>query len=196
MRRPDHSSGSTFADECRAALLGLLAVQFFLGYEWLVSGLSKLLRGGFVYALQEDLVFRSRSVPSWYKAFLDGLIIPNAQVVAAIVVIGELFLGASLIVAALLWAGRWTQLSTLGRRMVLSTIVMAGVVAILMNANYHIYTGASHPWVIAADPFEQGVDLDSLMPILQAILAVVSFRYLRALRDAPRRAAGEAAQPI
>lgn len=31
----------------RAGLLGLLAVEAILGYEWLMSGLTKLVRGGF-----------------------------------------------------------------------------------------------------------------------------------------------------
>ena len=172
----------------RPALLGLLAVQFFLGYEWLLSGLSKLLKPGFVYAFKDDLVFRSSSVPAWYRSVLEGIAIPNSETVAAFIVIGELFLGASLIAAAALWALRWQHFSLAGRSVILLMIIAAGVVAIVANVNYHIYTSASHPWVIAADPFEEGVDLDSLMPVLQVILSLVSLRYLVALRRASRPA--------
>jgi uncharacterized membrane protein YphA (DoxX/SURF4 family) len=184
MARAWRSGSAALGDEGREILLGLLAVQFLLGYEWAMSGVSKLLKGGFINALEDDVRFRSGAVPDWYKAFLDGLVIPNARFVGAFVVIGELFLGTALIAAALIWASRWAHLSTAGRTVLLSTIVVAGVVAILMNVNYHLYTGSNHPWLIAADPFAEGVDLDSLMPLAQAILAVVSLRMLLRLRHA------------
>lgn len=182
------AAGSRPLDEGRVALLGLLAVQFLLGYEWLMSGLSKLLKPGFIYAFREDLVFRSRAVPAWYKALLDGFAIPNSEVVGAVIVIGELFLGGALMTAAVLWAVRWSRFSTAGRSVILLTIIAAGVVAAVANVNYHIYTAASHPWFIAADPFEEGIDLDSLMPVLQVILSLVGLRYLIALRGAVRTA--------
>ena len=176
--------GSRPRDEGRAALLGLLAVQFFLGYEWLMSGLSKLLRPGFIYALREDLVFRSRAVTAWYRALLDGIAIPNSEIVGAVIVIGELFLGAALMTAAVLWAVRWSRFSSAGRSVILLMIIAAGVIAVVTNVNYHIYTAASHPWFIAADPFEEGVDLDSLMPVVQVVLSLVALRYLIVLRGA------------
>ena len=37
--------------QLRAGLLGLMAVQAFVGYEWLMSGLAKLWRGGFASGL-------------------------------------------------------------------------------------------------------------------------------------------------
>jgi hypothetical protein len=42
MRHEHHSIG-----EGRTALLGLLVIQAFIGYEWLMSGLAKVARGGF-----------------------------------------------------------------------------------------------------------------------------------------------------
>lgn len=174
------------------AMRGLLAVQLILGYEWLMSGLSKLLKGGFVSALGGDLVFRSAHVPGWYRFFLTAIVIPNARFFGAVVVIGELLLGSSLLAAAIIWATRWSRLSLAGRTVILSTVVVAGIVAIAMNVNYHIYTASGHPWLIAADPFGEGIDLDSLMPLLQAVLAVVALRRLFWLhrRDrASRRAA-------
>ena len=173
-------------DEDGAAIRGLLAVQLVLGYEWLMSGLSKLLKGGFAYALKDDLVFRSTTAPGWYRSILMTLVIPNARFFGAVVVIGELLLGASLLAAALIWATRWGRLSLGGRTAVLLTIIVGGAVAIAMNINYHLYTGSSHPWLIAADPFGEGIDLDSVMPLLQAILAAVALHRLVGLHAAAR----------
>ena len=60
----------------------------------------------------------------------------------------------------------------------------AWVVAIFMNINFHLAGGANHPWLLAADPNGEGVDLDSLMPIIQTIISGVAFVFLRRLRSA------------
>lgn len=54
-----------------------------------------------------------------------------------------------------------------------------------LSLNFHLAMGAAAPWVISADPNDQGVDLDSLMTMLQAALAVVSLAYLVRLRGRP-----------
>jgi hypothetical protein len=68
-----------------------------------------------------------------------------------------------------------------------------------MNINFHIAGGASHPWLIAADPNGEGVDLDSLMPVIQIIISGTAFVFLRRLRStrtatAPRPATVVAAR--
>jgi hypothetical protein len=50
-----------------------------------------------------------------------------------------------------------------------------------VNVNFHLAGGANHPWLIAADPNGEGVDLDSLMPIIQVIIYGVAFVFLRRL---------------
>ena len=52
-----------------------------------------------------------------------------------------------------------------------------------MNVNFHLAGGASHAWLIASDPNGEGVDLDSLMPVIQTIIAGVAFVFLRRLRS-------------
>ena len=55
-----------------------------------------------------------------------------------------------------------------------------------MNVNFHLANGSAHPWLIPGDGFDEGVDLDSLMPTVQLVLIVVSLSVWRATR---RRAA-------
>jgi len=43
----------------RIPLLGLLAIQVLIGYEWLMSGLTKVVRGGFPSGLADELTEKS-----------------------------------------------------------------------------------------------------------------------------------------
>jgi len=46
-------------------IVALLLVQVVLGYEWLVSGLTKLERGGFPQGLADELRDLSQGAPDW-----------------------------------------------------------------------------------------------------------------------------------
>lgn len=48
-------------------IVALLLVQVVLGYEWLVSGLTKLERGGFPQGLADELRDMSQGSPGWYR---------------------------------------------------------------------------------------------------------------------------------
>ena len=184
----DRSSGTapSFEGDARPLLVGLLAVQIFLGYEWLMSGISKVIAGDFASGLASTLSDQSKDLTGWYKSFLDTIVIPNGQLFGYLVMAGELALGIVLIVASLVWLTRWSRLASRGRGIVLSLVVLAGLVAIFMNVNFHLMSGANHPWIIAADPNGEGIDLDSVMPIIQLIISAVSLRYLLALRQSAR----------
>jgi len=173
-----------FEGSARPLLVGLLAVQIFLGYEWFMSGLAKVLAGDFATGLAGTLTDQSKDLSGPYKAFLDDVVIPNSRPFGYLVVAGELALGVVLIGAALIWIARWSQLGSAGRQLVLGLIVLSGVVAIFMNVNFHLAGGAGHPWLIAADPNGEGVDLDSLMPVIQVILSGVALTFWRRVRSA------------
>ena len=176
----------SFEGDARPLLVGFLAVQAFLGYEWLMSGLSKVLAGNFASGLASTLADQSKDLTGPYKSFLDSVVIPNGPLFGYLVMAGELSLGVVLIVAAATWLTQWSRLTDRGRSTVLTLIVLSGLVAIFMNVNFHLMSGANHPWIIAADPNGEGIDLDSVMPIIQLILSAVSLRYLLALRQSAR----------
>ena len=162
-----------------------------------MSGLTKIVRGGFPSGLADELHDKSKGAASWYKSFLDGTVIPNAEIFGYVIMIGELAIGIVLIGAAVAWLWRWDRLNDFGRTAVLAGTALAAVGAILMNINFHFANGSSHPWLIPADGFDEGVDMDSLMPLLEIVLAVVSATLLRRMRRARaavtgRPAAGDA----
>jgi thiosulfate dehydrogenase [quinone] large subunit len=172
----------------RLALIGLLLIQLLVGYEWLMSGLTKIVRGGFPSGLAAELKDKSKGAPGWYRSFLDATVIPHASAFGYLIEIGELFVGLALVAAALVWLLRWERLADPGRVAVLVATALASVAAIFMAVNFHLANGAPHPWLVPKDGFDEGIDLDSLLPAVQLVLIGVSLGFLRALRRKPRAA--------
>lgn len=172
----------TDANVARAGLLGLLAVQALLGYEWLMSGLTKIVRGGFPGGLADELREKSEGAASWYTSFLDSAVIPNARFFGVLIIVGELVVGLALLAAALLWAFGWDSLGYGGQIGVLAVTLTAALGGIVMNLNFHLANGSAHPWLIPGDGFDEGVDLDSFMPAVQLVLVIVSAVVWRAMR--------------
>lgn len=181
----------------RLPFIGLLLVQLLIGYEWLMSGLTKFVRGGFPSGLAAELKEKSEGAPGWYRSFLDGTVIPHASTFGYLIETGELVVGLALVAAALVWMLRWERLPDSGRVAVLATTALASLAAIFMAVNFHLANGAPHPWLIPQSGFDEGIDLDSLLPAMQLVLVGVSVGLLRALRRRPRAAMARApVQPI
>lgn len=123
-------------------------------------------------------------------SFLDDAVIPNAQAFGYLIELSELAIGIALVGAALAWLFAWERLTPGWRQAVLLVTVFAAAGGILMNVNFHLANGSAHPWLIPGDGFDEGADLDSLLPAIQLVLAGVSARALVLLRRAERVPAG------
>ncbi len=167
----------------RIPLLGLLAIQIIIGYEWFMSGLTKIVRGGFPSGLADELTEKSEGAASWYVSFLDSVVIPNGSTFGVLIILGELAVGAALIAAAALWAFRWERLGPGGRTAVLAATAAGALGGIFMNVNFHLANGSAHPWLIPREGFDEGVDLDSLMPGIQLVLVLVAVGVWATLRQ-------------
>jgi thiosulfate dehydrogenase (quinone) large subunit len=155
---------------------GLLAFQAFLGYEWLMSGLSKVLAGDFPSSLGGTLADMTRDQTGWYKSFVDGIVIPNGTLFGYAVMFGELCVGTVFVATALVAFVRWSP-------RLLAVVAVFAIAGAFMSLNFHLAMGVQPPWVVSPNPNDQGVDLDSLMVILQVALAVVSVSYLVRARN-------------
>lgn len=198
-------SGGHVATEGRLAFLALMAIQIFVGYEWLMSGLTKVVRGGFPSGLADELTEKSEGISGWYKDFLDGTVIPNSELFGVLIIVGELAVGVGLIAAAVVWLARRESLGERARMTVLGVTFVAAVGAIVMNLAFHLANGSAHPWLIPEEGFDEGVDLDSLLPLIQFALAAFSAklflgirreRSLRGSAEAPAAAAGSSAPGV
>ena len=168
----------------RIPLVGLLVVQLVVGYEWTVSGLTKIVRGGFPTGLAGELREKSEGAAGWYKSFLDSVVIPNGSGWGYAIEIGELLIGLALIAAALVWLLGRERVTARMRGQALVVAALASLGAVFMAVNFHLANGAPHPWLIPKSGFDEGVDLDSLLPAIQLVLAGVSLWLWRAERRA------------
>lgn len=172
--------------DARLALVALLVVQIGVGFEWFMSGLTKIYRGGFVSGLGSDLREKSLGSDSWYRGILTGQVLPYARVFGYLIEWGELIVGLGFMVAGALWLVRGERNRREIRIAIFATTILAAFGATLMAVNLHIANGSPHAWVIPKDGFDESVDLDSLLPFIQLTLLAVSARLLW-LERAPRR---------
>ena len=69
----------------------------------------------------------------------------------------------------------------------------AALGATLLNVVFHLANASPHPWLIPRNGFDEGVDLDSLLPMVQLVLIAVSVRLFTIARGDRHRGAVESA---
>ena len=171
-----HKTKGEAMNSNRIPLMALLVIQAAIGYEWAMSGLTKIVRGGFPSGLAAELRDKSQGAPSWYRSFLDGSVIPHATTWGYAIEITELVIGVALIATAAIWLLRWESLSATRQQALLLGVAAAALAGVVMNISFHLANGAPHPWLIPKSGFDEGVDLDSLMPFIQLVIAAGALR--------------------
>ena len=163
------------------SMIGFLVVEMIIGYEWFISGLVKFVRGRFPAGLADELVEKSEGAAVWYGRFLESAVIPNASLFGYAIETSELLAGVALIAGPLVWLFAWDRVSDRTRRAVLFTTAAAAIGGAFLAVNLHLANGASHPWLIPGDAFDEGIDLDSVLPAIQIVIATVSIILFRRL---------------
>lgn len=168
------------------SMIGLLVVEMIIGYEWFMSGLVKVVSGGFPSGLADELLEKLPNDPAWYGRFLQGSVIPNATFFGYAIEIAELLAGVVLIVGPLIGFFAWERVSDRLRRAVLFLTAVAAIGGAFLAINLHVFNAASHPWFVPGDSFDEGIDLDSVLPAIQIVIAWISIIALRRLgREKP-----------
>ena len=168
------------------SMVGLLVVEMIIGYEWLMSGLVKLVRGDFPSGLAATLLEKLPKVPTWYASFLNAAVIPNAVSFGYAIEIAELLAGVMLLVGPLIGLLAWEHVPHRLRRAILFFTVVATIGGAFLAINLHLANDASHPWFFPGDSFDEGIDLDSVLPAIQLLIAWISITLFRRLgRETP-----------
>jgi uncharacterized membrane protein YphA (DoxX/SURF4 family) len=184
------------AGQGRVGLLGLLAVQAIIGYEWLVSGLAKFF-GNFVDQFAATLPESSQAAPEWFTSILNAVVVPAPTFWAVVIESGETLIGVALIGSAVLWAWRLDRLPRVAHSLLVAVTALAAISATVLAITLHVMNGGTHPWLFPADAFDEGVDLDSLLPAIQLVLFITSVRLLWQMRkNAPSDARSHMEVPI
>jgi thiosulfate dehydrogenase [quinone] large subunit len=172
----------TLREKPALSMIGLLIVEMIIGYEWLMSGLVKIVRGDFPAGLADALLEKSAGVPEWYASLMKSFVIPNAEAFGYVIEVAELLAGIALIAGPLIWLFAWERVSDRLRSAVLFFTAAAALGSAFLAINLHIANGATHFWLLPGDSFDEGIDLDSVLPAISVVIAAVSLILLRRLR--------------
>jgi thiosulfate dehydrogenase [quinone] large subunit len=172
-----------------APSIALIGLELLVGYEWLVSGVDKLLIGTFPSTLG-GLLTQSLSggqLPGFFAAILRGLVAPNAVPFGYLIEWGEILAGLGLIAAALTelacpWVERhWPETSRgiftqLVRLLdVLTPLAAAG--AGLLGLSFFFLDGLPKPWFTPTIAY--GGAIDTGLFLAAASVVIVASRLAR-----------------
>ncbi|HEV2236539.1 MAG TPA: hypothetical protein VGR57_07745 [Ktedonobacterales bacterium] len=187
--RPEARPGAT-AQRAPIPVLRI-GVQAALGYEWLVSGLDKVLYGRFPDTLGGLLagVLRGGTIPAPFVALLRALVLPNAAVFGWLVEWAETLAGVALIAAALaallrpllerrLAPDMRPWLSRAYRALDALALAAAGG-TVLLGLSFYLLDGAPAFWPLPSVAFGGAVDTGLLLAALAASLLLAWARDLR-----------------
>lgn len=178
-----NASANTLRGKPSLGMIGMLVVNLIVGYEWFMSGLVKVVRGDFPSGLADELLEKSEGVPNWYRNFMLSAFIPNAEFFGYVIEIAELLAGIALILGALIWLFAWDRVSDRVRVAVHFFIAVAAIGATFLVINLHLANGAPHPWFIPKSGFDEGIDLDSILPAIQIVTATICIICLKRFRQ-------------
>lgn len=175
----------TEAHEHRSSTdVALALVLLAVGYEWLVSGFSKLANGDFAHGLAAELGDMAGQAPAWYGDFLRSAIVPHAATFGYLIEFAELAAGIVLVGVALAELTAGARLSSRLSRFLRRLAVAALAVGIVLVVNFELANGGGFGLQLASDSFDEGVDLDTVMLAAQLALLVA---FIPALRRQPKR---------
>ncbi|MBI1855614.1 MAG: hypothetical protein HYR93_07095 [Chloroflexi bacterium] len=165
------------------AMTAFLVLQMILGFEWLWSGLGKvIMSGGFPAALPGQLEAMMDGAPAWYANFLSGFVIPNSTLFAYVIEYAEILIGIAFLFGPLIWFFVWNRMPGFIKSALFSLTAAAAIGGFFMAVNFHFAAGAAHPWLLPTDGLEESVDFDSMVAAMQIVIAwvyIVAFGYLR-----------------
>jgi uncharacterized membrane protein YphA (DoxX/SURF4 family) len=164
------------------SMIGFLVVQLVIGYEWFMSGLVKFVRGDFPAGLPDELLAKTAGASDWYAAFLNSVAVPFGQPFGYVIETAEILAGVALIVGPLIWLLAWDRVPDRVRLAVLFFTAVAAIGGAFLAINLHLANGASHPWLIPGTSFDEGIDLDSVLPAISIVIAAVNITLFRRIR--------------
>jgi thiosulfate dehydrogenase [quinone] large subunit len=138
--------------------VALAGLQLVIGYQWLVSGIDKILLGAFPAQVSPLLMgsISSGKLPTYFAALLRAVVVPNAAAFGYAVMLGETLAGLGLVAAGVFnflrpqfearARGRLWEIFALTDRLVMGLAPLAAVGAGLLGLSFYLLDGASTIW--------------------------------------------------
>jgi thiosulfate dehydrogenase (quinone) large subunit len=164
----------------RVMPIAVCLMQIAVAYEWLVSGINKVaspyFATGLKVVLQQHVYNDELHTP--YSAFLQRLIIPNAEGYAHLITWAEVMVGVVLLGSAILWLARPSARVTVYAACAACIYLVA---AIVMNLNYYLVDDEAAAWINPLHAFNEGVQLDAMLLLFSLVLLGANVAALRTL---------------
>jgi hypothetical protein len=174
--------------------IALAGLQLVIGYQWLVSGVDKLLLGTFPGQLGHLLAGQigSGKLPGSFAALLRWLVVPNALLFGYAVMFGETLAGLGLVGAGLLALlrpvvetrarGRLWTIFAMTDRLVTALAPLAASGAGLLGLSYYLLDGAPSLWFTPSLAYGGAIAPGMLVALASLVLVVAQIVRVRASR--------------
>lgn len=163
----------------RSSRFFIPTILVILAYEWLVSGLDKLLSGTFVSDMHQQMMQSLSDMQyQFYAQFLQKYCMAHCAAIATAVEVGEIAVG--LIFAVLAYVVFTERLNP----KLLNLGVFAGIISAFMTLNFYFYQGGAF-FVNTSDPFDEGIPIDLIMVLIQIAFALYFWTLRKQAKQQP-----------
>ena len=171
--------------------LWLCVIQAILAYEWLVSGLDKLLDRGFSGQLSALLAQSTHgNGGSLYGLIIAHLVLPNRTLFALLTPWTETSIGAIMLLGAILWTvSPHAHITDL----VAGATCLALLTAATLDLNYYLLGGGGLPWIDPANATQPGINIDVMLLLFALTLCAANAQVILQRRRMRHGGAGESA---
>ena len=164
--------------------LALAGLQLLVGYEWLVSGVDKVLLGSFPDKMGGLLTaaISGGRLPGFFADMLQNLVLPNAAFFGVLIEWGELLAGLGLIAAGLVTllrplAERYLNLRaalvySYGAHMLDLLAPAAAIGAGLLGLSFFLLDGLPSPWFAPGIAYGGAIDTGLFLAVASVVLVV------------------------
>lgn len=174
--------------------IALAGLQLVIGYQWLVSGVDKMLLGTFPAQIGHLLVLQlgSGKLPTYFATLLRSLVVPNAPVFGYAIMLGETLAGLGLIAGGLVMllrplaeartSGRVWELFAMTDRLVTGLAPLAAAGAGLLGLSYYLLDGAPMLWFTPSLAYGGAIAPGMVVALASLVLVVAQVFRLRTSR--------------
>lgn len=165
----------------------LAAIQAVIAWEWIVSSLNKVLSGTFPQSLGDTLASGIKDNPNgWYILFLHDVVQPHSIFFGYVIEWTEVTIGLVLLIGIVLLLigprSRGESLHHLSVGICIAVTLVAAAGA-FMCVNFHFWMGKGVIPGVGADPGDEGIGLDALMPPFSLIIILANLYIIGRIRN-------------
>lgn len=160
----------------------LAALELLIGYEWLLSGVDKLLYGSFPQQLSSLLrgTLAGNTLPSIFAALLRTLVLPNAALFGLLIELAETLAGVGLIVAGIVGLlgplaerrlhGPLASAYRAGLHLLRALLPVAALGTALLGLSFYLLDGAPAPWFAPSVAYGGALDTGLFLAVASLII--------------------------